>query len=110
MSFGDKLKQLRNERMVTQQELADFIGIGRASIAGYETREKHPDFEKLKRIATYFNVTTDYLLDYERDSSNDDETTVINNKIDIYEGLPEEAKYELHEYINYLKFKYKDNF
>lgn len=106
MSFGDKLKQLRNERMVTQQELADFIGIGRASIAGYETREKHPDFEKLKRIATYFNVSIDYLLDYERDASND-EVILVNHISKIEDDLPKEAKLELDSFIDYLRYKYR---
>ncbi|MEJ8555139.1 helix-turn-helix domain-containing protein [Tepidibacter sp. Z1-5] len=62
MPFGDILKLLRENRGLTQQGLADVLGVGRATIAGYETKGKQPDYEKLKIIANYFNVTIDYLL------------------------------------------------
>lgn len=62
MPFGDILKLLRENRGLTQQGLADVLGVGRATIAGYETKGKQPDYDKLKIIAIYFNVTIDYLL------------------------------------------------
>ncbi len=62
MTFADRLKELREEKGVTQQELANYLGVGRPTVAGYETKNKQPDFEKLINIAKYFNVPTDYLL------------------------------------------------
>lgn len=62
MSFGDILKRLRDETGVTQQELADYLKVGRPTIAGYETKNKQPDYEKLVKIADFFNVSIDYLL------------------------------------------------
>jgi transcriptional regulator with XRE-family HTH domain len=62
MSFGDKLRELREKKGVTQQDLADFLGVGRPTIAGYETKNKQPDYDKLVKIADYFNVPIDYLL------------------------------------------------
>jgi transcriptional regulator with XRE-family HTH domain len=62
MDFGLRLKLLREEKGKTQQDVADALGIGRPTIAGYETKGKQPDYEKLQKLADYFNVSTDYLL------------------------------------------------
>jgi transcriptional regulator with XRE-family HTH domain len=60
--FGDRLKSLRNEKGITQQQMADHIKVSRPTIAGYETKGVQPDFEKLSTISSYFNVSVDYLL------------------------------------------------
>lgn len=62
MNFSQRLKLLREEKSVTQNDIAKIIGVGRATIAGYETKGKQPDYEKLLKLSDYFNVTTDYLL------------------------------------------------
>mgnify|MGYP001157834824 CR=1 FL=1 len=62
MNFGTKLKMLRNISGVTQRELALAIDVERATIAGYETRDSEPNYEKLIRISKFFNVSVDYLL------------------------------------------------
>ena len=60
--FDKILKLLRNERQLSQQELADALGISKSSINMYERGERQPNFEVLKTIADYFNVDIDYLL------------------------------------------------
>lgn len=60
--FGTRLKQLREEKQLTQQQLADLLNVGRPTIAGYETKGKEPDFEKIIWLAKYFDVSIDYLL------------------------------------------------
>ena len=62
MSFATRLKKLRNARNVTQQELADYLSVTRPTIAGYETKGKEPDYNTLFRIASFFDVSVDYLL------------------------------------------------
>lgn len=62
MTFGERLKDLRTSKGLTQQDLADALGVGRATIAGYETKGKQPDFDKLKWLSGFFNVSIDYLL------------------------------------------------
>lgn len=61
-TFGTKLKKLREEKGITQQQLADLLHVGRPTIAGYETKGKEPDFDKIVWLAKYFDVTVDYLL------------------------------------------------
>lgn len=62
MSFATRLKKLRSVRRVTQQELADYLNVTRPTIAGYETKGKEPDYTTLAMIASYFDVSIDYLL------------------------------------------------
>lgn len=60
--FDKILKMLRNEKNMSQQELADALGISKSSINMYERGERQPNFETLETIADYFNVDIDYLL------------------------------------------------
>jgi transcriptional regulator with XRE-family HTH domain len=62
MMFGSRLKLLRKEKGLTQQQLADLLKVGRPTVAGYETKGKEPDFEKIMWMSAFFGVTTDYLL------------------------------------------------
>lgn len=62
MNFAQRLKQLRKQSNLTQEEFATKISKTRSTIAGYETERKEPDYETLKAIADFFNVSIDYLL------------------------------------------------
>lgn len=62
MEFKDRLKDLRNEKGVSQEELGKVLGYEHATISQYESGKRKPDFDTLHKIADYFNVTTDYLL------------------------------------------------
>ena len=64
MRFGDKLKNLLEETEMTQKQLAFALGIPASTLGNYIRNDREPDFETLKIIAAYFNVTTDYLLDF----------------------------------------------
>ena len=58
----DKLLELRKARNITQQRLAVDLGIDQASISSYEGGKYLPTVEVLIKIASYFGVSTDYLL------------------------------------------------
>ncbi|WP_035571563.1 helix-turn-helix domain-containing protein [Halonatronum saccharophilum] len=60
--FKERIRKLRKENKLTQQQLADKIGVGRATIAGYETKGKEPGYDTLSKLAEIFNVSVDYLL------------------------------------------------
>lgn len=59
-TIGQKLKILRKERRLTQQELADKLGIKRATISNYEIDRRSPHLSELRRIAEFFGVGLDY--------------------------------------------------
>ena len=60
--FDKILKLLRTEKAMSQQDLADALGISKSAINMYERGERQPNFETLESIADYFNVDIDYLL------------------------------------------------
>lgn len=60
--FPGRLKKLRIEAKLTQQHMADFLGITRQGYAKYENAQSESDHETIKKLAKKFNVTTDYLL------------------------------------------------
>jgi len=60
--LGERIKQLRKERKLTQRELADKLGISHGSVALYETGDRKPDPEMINKIADFFDVTVDYLF------------------------------------------------
>lgn len=62
MKFGDKLRNLIEERNLTQKKVANDLNIAPSTMGGYVQGSSEPDFETLKRIAEYFNVSADYLL------------------------------------------------
>ena len=62
IEFSKRLIQLREQRGITQQELADKLKITRQSLSLYEKAERTINIELLARIADFFNVSTDYLM------------------------------------------------
>lgn len=67
--FRDNLLTLRKMRNLSQEELADMIGVSRQTLSKYETGESLPDIEKCRLLADVFGVTIDDLLNYESASS-----------------------------------------
>ena len=62
--FCDNLIQLRKYNKMTQEELAEKVGVSRQAIAKWETGETVPDLERSKLIAEVFNVSLDELVNY----------------------------------------------
>ncbi len=62
MAFKDRLKELRAKRHITQDEFSQQSGIGRSSVSMYEAGQRMPSNKVLCQIASFFNVSTDYLL------------------------------------------------
>lgn len=60
--FSTRLKELRREANISQQDLSKIIGISKSSVNMYERGEREPGLETVKTLAEYFNVKTDYLL------------------------------------------------
>lgn len=65
MTFGQKIKSLRREANMTQENLAELLSISPQAISRWETDVAMPDISLLPPLANLFNVTTDYLLGME---------------------------------------------
>lgn len=112
MNFANNLKQLRQGHHMTQEALARYLNVTRPTIAGYETKNKQPDYDKLQKIAEIFDVSIDYLL-------TGNETSILlesNDSIDpsqsmqlektllkYFSQLSSSSKQEL---VNFSKFLY----
>lgn len=64
---GNKLKNMREKQGLLQKQLGDSLGISASTIGMYEQNRREPDNLTLKKIANFFGVSTDYLLDNEND-------------------------------------------
>lgn len=64
--FGENLIELRKLHNMSQEELAELIGISRQTLSKYETGESLPDIEKCKMIADVFGVLLDDLVNYSK--------------------------------------------
>ena len=65
--FSEKLKALRIGKKMSQKALADKLGVSKSVVSFYESGERFPSYGVLIKISRIFNVTTDYLLDVERE-------------------------------------------
>ncbi len=65
VNLAGNLIRLRHEKNVTQEQLADFLGITKASVSKWENQQSMPDILLLPRLAVFFDVTIDTLIGYE---------------------------------------------
>jgi transcriptional regulator with XRE-family HTH domain len=62
MELKDRLKEIRNTQKLTQEDVSKQINKSRAAYARYETGDREPDIETLKKIADIFKISVDYLI------------------------------------------------
>ncbi|MCD8144437.1 MAG: helix-turn-helix domain-containing protein [Oscillospiraceae bacterium] len=66
VEFGQRLRDLRKQKNMTQKQLATMIGVQNSIISFYEVGDRMPSPEIIIRLAKVFHVSTDYLLGVER--------------------------------------------
>lgn len=59
---SEKLKSLREERGMTQSQVAGYVGVSKAMISAYETASKAPSLDVLIRLSKLYGVSVDYLV------------------------------------------------
>ena len=104
----ERLKELRHEKNVLQKDVANYLNITTSAYGFYEQGKRIPDSETLTKLANYFNVSLDYLVGKTnmKNHSNSEETIALHSDYD-YKDLPDEARKEIENYIEYIKQKYK---
>lgn len=71
MNLGEKLRQLRLEKNLTQKQVATRLGVAISAVSSYESDTRCPTFDTLINYARIFHVSTDYLLGLEPNSTLD---------------------------------------
>lgn len=104
-----RLRELRAQRHLTQAEVAEQLHISKQSYGFYENGTRNPDPEMLSKLADFYNVTTDYLLE------RSDMPIDMNRLSSLSKNLLLELKdadsqtlTELQQYLNFLKYKNSD--
>jgi len=91
VNLGKTVKNLREERNMSRETLAQKLGLSYWAIAKYETGERFPDHETIIKIADFFNVTVDFLLG--RPDTNQEPTPaelekVLRESYIMFDGTP----------------------
>ncbi|KPC75514.1 helix-turn-helix domain-containing protein [Laceyella sacchari] len=89
--FNERLIALRKAKKLSQYELADQLNFTRGQIANYEQGKRKPDIDTLKKIATFFNVSLDYLTGGDHiptHENNPDLKTILANETAHWNGKP----------------------
>lgn len=109
MNFGPTLKMLRKQRKFRQKDLADYLHVSRPTIAGYETKNKQPDFEKLEQLANLFEVPIDYLVTginrvfpTIQDTKDEKYNLQLTRLVNYYDSLTDQSRQDLIAYTELL--------
>lgn len=112
-NLGDNIIRLRREKKLTQEDIASFIGVTKASVSKWENKLSMPDITLLPALATLFDVSVDELLGYQP-QLNDQQIRDIYIKLEkdfvnysfeeAFAKVTEEIKkyYNCYPFINYM--------
>lgn len=106
---GNRIKKLREEKQMKQDELAKILSISPSAIGMYERDEREPNDEITLKLAEYFNVTTDYLLgktDIRNTGKQIDNVlneAMIGMSKEEYEALNETQKKQIRDFAIFVK-------
>lgn len=76
MTIADRIQELRKMKGMSQEQLADAVGVSRQAVSKWESEQSTPDPDKIIALSDVFDVTTDYLLKGIEPVKNEDHKTV----------------------------------
>lgn len=94
--FSKRLKKLREEKGLTQEQLADILKITRSRLSMYEQGKREPSFELQEAIADFFNVDLDYLMGR---TDNKPDYIIVPSDYDIFKRIYGEEKAAIIEFV-----------
>ena len=106
--LGPRIRNLSKAMQMSQKELAEILGISRSAVASYENGARYPDYSTLVKIASYFQVSVDYLLGIDTKSNRYlqyERLEEIAQMLDAAPIDPEEKQLVLKEISDYFKWK-----
>lgn len=103
MTKGQRITYLRNRKNMSQHDLSRALNVSPSTIGMWERDQRAIKDDDLINIATFFDVTTDYLLTGKTDLGNTPVAAHLNADID---SLSEQDQKEIREYIEFKKAQY----
>ena len=111
----NRIKELRNERKVTQATLAKYLGVAQNTLSYWENETYDIDTASLRKVADYFGVTTDYILCHDSkpisQSSTDKSVSEEDIKFALFEGdkdITQEMFEEVKQFAKFIKERKKN--
>lgn len=104
MPFADRLAALRKQRGLTQEALADLIGITKTQVYRYENHGSQPTLEVIKRLAIALSVTTDELIFEENERKADDSLVLL---LEGVAQLDPDEKHVIREMVEGILLKHQ---
>lgn len=98
--FGDRIRELRNEKGLTQLELAKLLSLSKSNISKYESGDLEPNVSTFALLSEIFGVSVDYIMGI---SSVRDPAGTSFSKPSILDDLSPEAREKAEEYVEMLK-------
>ena len=117
-TFGERLRSLRDEKDLSQEELGKILNLSQSTIAYYETSKKEPTKETMERMADFFGVSLDYLFGRtnirtispsvaETPAHYTPEVQAAHRTDDPTDELPEEARKTIEEFKAFVLERHK---
>lgn len=97
MNIGNKIKELRKARGVTQEELANSIGISFQSVSKWENGIALPDISLTPKLASYFGISMDELFDFSLQKVDDEIMNIAHDAANFRESNPQKGREILEE-------------
>lgn len=100
--FRERLKKTRENRGLSQAQLADMISLPPSSISHFENGPRKPSFDNLRKLASALNVTTDFLLGRSDNQEGVAQVDVLARKVN---DLPQDSRNAVEAFIQILEDK-----
>lgn len=105
INIGKVIASKRKEKGITQEDLANHIGVTKPAVSKWESGQSYPDIEFLPVLATYFDITVDELIDYEPQMTKEEINTLcrkLREKLseDTFEAVYCECKEYIRKYFS----------
>lgn len=114
-TFNERLRNLRKEKQITIEQLANDLGSAKSTISRYENGLREPKKDFLELLSKYFNVSVDYLLGNtnernlhkEKSKLDSNVKTIAAHRLGNIEDLDDDAIDKINEYIEFIRMQQK---
>ncbi len=112
-TFNERLRELRKEKQITIEQLANDLGSAKSTISRYENGLREPKKDFLELLSKYFEVSVDYLLgntnertiNKEKSTLDSNIKTIAAHRIGPVDDLDDEAIDKINEYIEFIRMQ-----
>lgn len=112
LNFSKNLIRLRQEKNLTQEQLANFIGVTKASVSKWENKQSLPDLMILPKLSALFDISIDELLGYNAQLSKEESRKIYHDLADDFANQPfdvvlEESQKLVKQYYSCYRFLFQ---